>query len=182
MFNNYVMTEGDQLKHFIDNQAIRKIKIASDLGMSKQNLYGLFKSKELSADTKRRFENYFGKAIFTKKSSTSSAFNHIEASQFQDTGDDMQYGSFKSRPITEAEMIREKDERIKELKEQLSWIKSVIDANLKMADSDRELMMAALKNLTLLSAEIYAAGDKKKYESKMAEYRKALGADGSTKT
>lgn len=96
--------------------------------------------------------------------------------------DERNNSSAQSKPITEADMLREKDERIKELKEQLTWIKSIIDANLKMADSDREMMMIQLRNLTILSAEIYAGGDKKKYESKMAEYRKALGADGSAKT
>lgn len=55
------MTEGQQLKHFIDNQPISKIKIAAALGMSKQNLFGLFKSKYLEQETKAKFENFLRK-------------------------------------------------------------------------------------------------------------------------
>jgi hypothetical protein len=36
------MSEGEQLRHFIDNQSQSKVGIAKALGMSKQNLFGLF--------------------------------------------------------------------------------------------------------------------------------------------
>jgi len=60
------MLQGQVLKNFIDNQGKSKISIAKDLGMSKQNLFTLFTSRELSEETKKKFENYFGQKIFTQ--------------------------------------------------------------------------------------------------------------------
>ena len=57
-------TDGETLKLFIDNQPKAKIKIANELGISKQALFGYFKSKELEPDTKKKFEDYFKKSIF----------------------------------------------------------------------------------------------------------------------
>jgi hypothetical protein len=57
-------TDGETLKLFIDNQPKAKIKIANELGISKQALFGYFKSRELSPDTKKKFEDYFKKSIF----------------------------------------------------------------------------------------------------------------------
>jgi hypothetical protein len=61
------MKDGDVLKQFIDNQPKSKISVAKALGMSRQNLFGLFKSATLSQETKDKFEGYFGKAIFTER-------------------------------------------------------------------------------------------------------------------
>lgn len=62
-----LMFEGEQLRQFIDNQHKSKISIAKDLKMSKQNLFGLFKSQVLEPETKKRFEDYFKKKIFIKE-------------------------------------------------------------------------------------------------------------------
>lgn len=59
------MGEGEQLRQFIENQPKSKISIARDLKMSKQNLFGLFKSQVLEVETKKKFEDYFNKKIFT---------------------------------------------------------------------------------------------------------------------
>jgi transcriptional regulator with XRE-family HTH domain len=94
-----------------------------------------------------------------------------------------------SKPLTEAEAIEFLQQHIKDLRESNAWIKKMFEemkerseVNLMNADSDRLVIMAQLKNLTILAAEIFAAGDKKKYDSKMAQYRKLLGVDGATKT
>jgi hypothetical protein len=59
------MTEGAILKNFIENQKISKTAIASDLSMSRQNLYQLFESEVLEQETKDKFEGYFKSSIFT---------------------------------------------------------------------------------------------------------------------
>jgi hypothetical protein len=69
--------EGEQLRLFIDNQPQSKISIAKALGMSKQNLFGLFKSRVLEDETKSRFENHFGKAIFSQGRSSTESSNGI---------------------------------------------------------------------------------------------------------
>jgi phage repressor protein C with HTH and peptisase S24 domain len=61
------MTDGEILKYFIENQKISKKKIAEDLGMSRQNLYGLFASSTLEDETKEKFEKYFKQDIFSGK-------------------------------------------------------------------------------------------------------------------
>jgi hypothetical protein len=61
------MSEGEKLRTFIDNQSKTKISIAKGLGMTKQNLFGLFKSRELEPETKKKFEDYFGKKIFAEE-------------------------------------------------------------------------------------------------------------------
>lgn len=58
------MTDGQQLKHYIENQRHSKTKVASDLKMTRQNLYNLFESVNLTDETKKRFEDYFKKKIF----------------------------------------------------------------------------------------------------------------------
>ena len=60
----FMPSEGEQLKNYIDNQPKSKISIARALGMSKQNLFDLFKSQVLRQETKSRFEDYFGEKIF----------------------------------------------------------------------------------------------------------------------
>lgn len=59
------MTDGQQLKRFIDNQSRSKISIAKALGISRQALFQYFQSKTLNEETKKRFEKYFDKTIFT---------------------------------------------------------------------------------------------------------------------
>lgn len=61
------MSEGQTLKNFIDNQKLTKVKIAKDLGISKQTLFQYFKSQYLEPETKKRFEDYFGVSIFTDR-------------------------------------------------------------------------------------------------------------------
>lgn len=58
------MNEGDRLRLFIDNQPASKISIAKALNVTKQTLFQYFKSRELSPETKEKFERYFGKKIF----------------------------------------------------------------------------------------------------------------------
>lgn len=58
------MTEGEQLKSYIDNQRLSKTKVAKALDMTRQNLYNLFESVNLTPETKAKFETYFGKKIF----------------------------------------------------------------------------------------------------------------------
>jgi AcrR family transcriptional regulator len=100
------MFEGAQLKMFIDNQTVSKVKIAKDLKMSKQNLYNFFKSKELEPETKVKFEEYFGKSIFTGI--------HIKTSNQPLPAD---------RPTMNNERIQDLKEQIKELKEDKDFIK-----------------------------------------------------------
>jgi hypothetical protein len=164
------MTEGKQLQAFIDNQKKSKTQIANDLGMHRTNLYAFFESKTLEAETKKKFEEYFGKEIFTKTSANQLREDPAPA-----------YTQQISKPLTEAEGIEFLKQHIQTLKENDAWLKKMFETNLASADSDRLAIMAQLKNLNVLAAEIFAGGDKKKYELKMKEYRKALGADGATK-
>jgi hypothetical protein len=164
------MTEGAQLKQFIDNQAKSKISIASDLGMSKQNLYGLFKSKLLSQENKDKFEAYFGKSIFTSTNITGERdeiYNKTNQSH--------------SRPLTEAEGIEFLKQHIQTLKENDAWMKKVFETNLTGADSDRVLIMRQLTHVNKVAAQIFAKGNVKTYDDLMAEYRKSLVADGEAK-
>jgi|ERR1044072_667704 transcriptional regulator with XRE-family HTH domain len=101
-----------------------------------------------------------------------------------------------SKQVTEAEVIDLLKDHIKRLESNhmtldshFQWLQKMFEemkertfANLATADSDRLVIMSQLKNLTMLAAEIFAAGDKRKYEEKMKEYRKQLGADGAAKT
>lgn len=61
------MTDGQELKLFIDNQPVSKAKIAVALKMSRQNLFQMFKTVSLEPETKKKFEEYFQTSIFTKK-------------------------------------------------------------------------------------------------------------------
>ena len=72
------MLQGQVLKNFIDNQPKSKISIAKDLGMSKQNLFTLFTSRELSEETKKKFENYFGKKIFDQSTLTNGQVKAVK--------------------------------------------------------------------------------------------------------
>src|SRR5690242_11611251 len=58
------MYEGKVFKDFIEEKKISKKKIASDLKMSRTNLYQLFDSVTLSADTKNKLLEHFGVDIF----------------------------------------------------------------------------------------------------------------------
>lgn len=58
------MNDGDVLKNFIDNQRLTKKSIYEGMEMSKQNLYQFFESKTLQPETKKKFEDFFGKKIF----------------------------------------------------------------------------------------------------------------------
>jgi predicted nucleotidyltransferase component of viral defense system len=64
------MNEGLQLKTYIENQRVSKKIIAEELGMTRQNLYQLFKSGELTPETKKKFINYFKENIFNIDTST----------------------------------------------------------------------------------------------------------------
>src|SRR5687768_6598076 len=59
------MKDGEVLLNYIDNQRESKTAIASALGMSRRNLYGLFESQTLTPETKKKFEEYFKTRIFT---------------------------------------------------------------------------------------------------------------------
>lgn len=60
------MTDGETLKQFIDNQKQTKISVAQDLKISKQTLFQYFQSQQLEVSTKKKFEDYFGKKIFSE--------------------------------------------------------------------------------------------------------------------
>lgn len=60
-----MLTDGEILKLFIENQRVAKKTIAEDLEMTRQNLYGLFESVTLTQETKDKFESYFNAQIFT---------------------------------------------------------------------------------------------------------------------
>lgn len=60
------MQDGQILKHFIEGEPISKTRIAKDLGMTRQNLYNLYESVNLTDETKEKFEKYFKKKIFTE--------------------------------------------------------------------------------------------------------------------
>jgi hypothetical protein len=62
------MTDGEVLRHFIDNQHRTKKSIYTDLGISKQSLFQYFQTHTLTDEVKKRFEDYFGKEIFTAES------------------------------------------------------------------------------------------------------------------
>ena len=53
------MTEGQVLKDYIEVQKVNKTQVAKALGMSRQNLYQLFRSVTLSTETKERLEKLF---------------------------------------------------------------------------------------------------------------------------
>lgn len=59
------MNDGFLLEYFVNNQKKPKKQIASDLGMSRNNLYALFSSKILKPETKVKFETYFNTEIFS---------------------------------------------------------------------------------------------------------------------
>lgn len=60
-------TEGQLLKNYIESKRLSKSQIASDLSMSRQNLYNLFETVKLEVDTKAKFVNYFREDIFLEK-------------------------------------------------------------------------------------------------------------------
>jgi hypothetical protein len=66
--------EGSILEKFIKENLpkgkVIKTWAEEEMGMSKQNLYGLFKSKKLEPETKKKFEDYFGKSIFPRETLT----------------------------------------------------------------------------------------------------------------
>lgn len=48
--------EGKVFRNYVEKKKLIKTKLAADLGMSQQNLYQLFSSKELTAETKGNIE------------------------------------------------------------------------------------------------------------------------------
>lgn len=52
--------DGHIFEAFVNEKKMNKTQLASDLGMSKQNLYQLFKSKEFKADTINNIEKITG--------------------------------------------------------------------------------------------------------------------------
>lgn len=50
------MNDGQKLKTYLDQNNINKTALFTALGMSKQNLYGLFLSNEFEAETRKKFE------------------------------------------------------------------------------------------------------------------------------
>jgi hypothetical protein len=61
-----MISDGEILKEFIDNQKKPKKLIAKELGMSRTNLYQFFTSSEIEQANKMMFEDYFGMPIFTQ--------------------------------------------------------------------------------------------------------------------
>lgn len=51
--------DGLYLKRLIESKKLNKTKLAATLGMSKQNLYQLFETKEFQPETLKTIENYF---------------------------------------------------------------------------------------------------------------------------
>lgn len=83
-----MQNEGDQLRQFIDNQHRTKKSIYTDLGMSKQNLFGLFKSQVLEPETKKKFEDYFNQKIFVDSGQVK-----VKVSDGKATADSLEKGS-----------------------------------------------------------------------------------------
>lgn len=54
------MTDGKAFLAFVNKQRLNKTKLAANLGMSKQNLYQLFRSKEFQEDTIKNIEKATG--------------------------------------------------------------------------------------------------------------------------
>lgn len=52
--------DGAKLKKYLDDKKANKTALAKDLGMSKQNLYQLFESKTLEAQTRKKLEKELG--------------------------------------------------------------------------------------------------------------------------
>jgi hypothetical protein len=48
--------DGPKFKAYVDQQRLSKVKLADALGMTKQNLFSLFKSKEFQKETKQKIE------------------------------------------------------------------------------------------------------------------------------
>lgn len=141
------MNEGEQLKAFIDSQPVPKLRIAQDLGMTKQNLYGLFKSIRLSPENKAKFEAYFGKTIFM-------ANNRFEGSHGAANRNGSHLTNSSMNSHTE-EYIQSLQKMIQLLEDQCSSLKSEILEN-------QRVQQAQLKALSVAVVRKWAAGDKKK--------------------
>jgi hypothetical protein len=113
------MNEGEQLRKFMDGQPGSKIDVARSLNMSKQNLFGLFKSKELEPETKKKFEDYYGKSIFTGESK-----GKVNVSR----------GTSEKPPGDKLQTLIESNKLLAEANKKLS------DAHFLLAEDQRELM------------------------------------------
>lgn len=144
------MTEGEILKHFLDNQKISKVRIAAELGMSKQNLFSLFKSKELSEETKRKFEQYFKQAIFTGRVNGTVNIPALPAK------------ANNKHEVYSAEYIELLRSQIEELKNDKVFLKKIIETNLATLLEGQQITVRQNAVHMRLAAEWMARGDKKK--------------------
>lgn len=152
------MTEGQQLQLFIDNQTIPKVRIAEALGMSRQNLFQMFKSQFLAPETKKKFEDYFKTTIFTKEN-----FNT--------------QGSFKKQTQIKQVSYNDKDAKIESLQyENIQLRLERIEANLKESLSNQSVMMRQVAVAMHLAAERYAGNDKKKLQEELNRIDKLLAS------
>ncbi|MDA3614675.1 LexA family transcriptional regulator [Polluticaenibacter yanchengensis] len=76
-----MVTDGDILRQFIDNQRKTKKEIAEDLGISRRQLYQYFDSVRINKENRQRFSEYFQFDIFE----AAEPYNEIQKPDDQKT-------------------------------------------------------------------------------------------------
>lgn len=148
------MSEGEQLQLFIENQTLPKVKIAEALGMSRQNLFQMFKSQILAPETKKKFEDYFKTTIFTKESfNPQGSFNR----------------QTRIKPLEEGLIS---NDYVQALKAQIALLEkvnnglekrlNVLESNLNEVLSNQKVIMTMLTVAMRHAADFYASGNKLK--------------------
>jgi hypothetical protein len=145
-----------------------KTQIANELGMTRSNLYQMFPVKNLSPDTRKKFEDYFNERIFIDKPVQPVQKESI----INDSGND--YKSNKSRPVTEADVIVMLNKHIETLEKHYAWLqkmyeeqKEKTDANLQIALENQKFQIRQLGVISHLQAEYYSDGDAKKFSEEL---------------
>lgn len=119
------MKEGQLLKAFLDNQPISKVQVAKELGMTKQNLYQLFKSAYLESETKARFEKLFNRSIFTEDKTVNMDYDHIKP---KSTPKDVDWNSELIESLKRENVL---------LRQQLDFLKDKVLVNLDQIADDQ---------------------------------------------
>lgn len=146
--------DGIILKAFVDRKRLNKTKLATALGMSKQNLYQLFESKEFKPETVRSLENHFK----TKWTRVKSEVNI-----------DVPRETKREKPpeITQ-------DRYLKLLEDNDKFFKNLIKTNLGTAEVVQAAILAHLKAMVQADAEEKSGGDKRKQERMLSAWNRRI--------
>lgn len=146
--------DGIVLKTFVDQKRLNKTRLATALGMSKQNLYQLFESKEFKPETIKSIENHFKTKWDKVKGQVNIDFPREKKPVVVTDGTENRY--------------------LKLLEDNDRFFKDIVKTNLETAAIVQAATLAHLKAMIHADAEEKSLGDKRKYEKVLSVWNRRI--------